>query len=66
MFKNREDFPHHKANVLVSDTDNLIRWILKKDKEVLRELLTTNRSYVNTRYDSNKRRIVQYLSLIHI
>ena len=60
VFKNREDFSHHKARVLVSDTDNLIRWILKKDKEVLRELLTTNRSYVNTRYDSNKKRIVQY------
>ena len=60
VFKNREDFSHHKARVLVSDTDNLIRWILKKDKEVLRELLTTNRSYVNTRYDPNKKQIVRY------
>ncbi len=60
VFKNRDEFPHHKANVLVSDTDNLIRWILKEDKEVLRELLTTNRSYVNTRYDPNKKQIVRY------
>ena len=27
VFKNRNEFPHHKAQVLVSDTDNLVRWI---------------------------------------
>ena len=60
VFKNPEDFKFHKARVLVSDTDNLIRWILDRDKDVLRELLTTNRAFVNTRYDANKKRIVQY------
>lgn len=60
VFKNPEDFKHHKAKVLVSDTDNLILWILQRDQEVLRELLTTNRAFVNTRYDSNKKQIVQY------
>jgi len=60
VFKNSEDFKHHKARVLVSDTDNLVRWILERDKNVLYELLTTNRSFVNTRYDSNKKQVVQY------
>ncbi len=60
VFKNPEDFKEHKARVLVSDTDNLIRWILDRDTEVLRELLTTNRCFVNTRYDSNKKKTVQY------
>ena len=60
VFKNPDDFKPHKGRVLVSDTDNLIRWILKRDKDVLRELLTTNRAFVNTRYDSNKKKIVLY------
>lgn len=60
IFKNPEDFKPHKAQVLVSDTDNLVRWILERDENVLYELLTTDRAFVNTRYDSNKREIVQY------
>lgn len=60
VFKNRNEFPHHKAQVLVSDTDNLVRWILERDQEVLRELLTTNRAFVNTRYDANKKELVRY------
>ena len=60
VFKNPEDFKQHKAKVLVSDTDNLIRWILERDENVLKELLTTNRSFVNTRYDANKKQIVRY------
>ena len=62
VFKNPDDFRNHNARVLVSDTDNLIRWILQNDKEVLKELLTTNRAFVNTRYDSNKNLISQYES----
>ena len=60
VFKNPEDFRHHKARVLVSDTDNLIRWILERDKDVLRELLTTDKAFVNTRYDANKKQLVRY------
>lgn len=60
VFKNPEDFRHHKASVLVSDTDNLVRWILERDQDVLRELLTTDRSFVNTRYDASRKQIVQY------
>jgi hypothetical protein len=62
VFKNSEEFRFHKARVLVSDTDNLVRWILERDQNVLKELLTTNRSFVNTRYDSNKEEIVRYES----
>ena len=62
VFKNPEDFRFHNARVLVSDTDNLVRWILERDQDVLRELLTTNRSFVNTRYDSNKQTITRYES----
>lgn len=60
VFKNPEDFRYHKARVLVSDTDNLVRWILEKDRDVLHELLTTNRAFVNTRYDTNKKKITLY------
>ncbi len=60
VFKNPEDFKQHEARVLVSDTDNLIRWILERDQNVLQELLTTNRSFVNTRWDASKKEIVRY------
>jgi hypothetical protein len=36
----------HDARTLVEDTDRLVEHILAKDKEVLRELLTTNQSFV--------------------
>lgn len=62
IFKNPDDFNAHNAKVLVSDTDNLVRWILKNDKQVLRELLTTDRAYVNTRWDANKKLLTQYES----
>ncbi|MEM7395032.1 MAG: DUF1588 domain-containing protein, partial [Verrucomicrobiota bacterium] len=62
VFKNPEDFRAHKARVLVSDTDNLIRWILNEDRNVIAELLSTSKSFVNTRYDESKKRIVRYES----
>ncbi len=60
VFKDSKDFKAHRAKVLVSDTDQLILWILKRDKDVLSELLTTNRAFVNARYDQNKKRITRY------
>ena len=60
VFKDADAFRDHKARVLVSDTDNLVSWILDRDKHVLRELLTTNRAFVNTRYDANKKTITRY------
>lgn len=38
----------YRPEALVSDTDRLIEWVLAKDKDVLRELLTTDKSFVAT------------------
>jgi len=43
-----------RPEVLVSDTRLLIASILDKDRNVLKELLTTNKSFVNYRIDSQK------------
>ncbi len=37
----------------VTDADRLVEWILSNDKQVLRELLTTNQTFVRT-YDERK------------
>lgn len=44
----------YDAHVLVADTDNLVRYVLRQDKDVLRELLTTQKGFVNTRIDPKK------------
>jgi hypothetical protein len=41
-----------RPEVLISDTRQLIQLILDEDRAVLKELLTTNRSFVNHRIDS--------------
>lgn len=46
IFKNDKDNPEHDARALIEDTDRLIEYILESDKDVLRELLTTNKSFV--------------------
>ncbi|VTT96470.1 signal peptide protein : Uncharacterized protein OS=Pirellula staleyi (strain ATCC 27377 / DSM 6068 / ICPB 4128) GN=Psta_0306 PE=4 SV=1: Cytochrome_CBB3: PSD4: PSCyt3: PSD2 [Gemmataceae bacterium] len=46
VFKNDKDNPEHDARTLVEDTDRLILYVLEQDKDVLRELLTTNKSFV--------------------
>ncbi|MBA4067264.1 MAG: hypothetical protein C0501_26865 [Isosphaera sp.] len=58
VFKDNKDFPEHDARVLVEDTDRLVLWVLEKDKDVLRELLTTNTSFVayKTAADTKKKR----------
>lgn len=60
VFKDSKEFKAHKSKVLVSDTDNLVRWILDRDKDVLYELLTTNKAFVNTRYDAKKQKIDRF------
>ena len=42
----------------VSDTDQLILWVLKKDKNVLRELLTTPKTFVLTGTTREAERVV--------
>lgn len=58
VFKDPKDNPEHDARALIEDTDRLIEYILEQDKNVLRELLTTNKSFVayKTAADTKKKR----------
>lgn len=46
VFKDTTDMKGHDPRALVEDTDRLIEYVLEQDKDVLRELLTTNKSFV--------------------
>ena len=46
VFKDSKANPDHDARVLVEDTDRLVEYVLEQDRNVLCELLTTNRSFV--------------------
>jgi mono/diheme cytochrome c family protein len=46
VFKDKKDFGSHEPRTLVDDTDELIGFILQSDKDVFRELLTTNKTFV--------------------
>jgi hypothetical protein len=46
VFKETKDMPGHDPRALIEDTDRLIIYILEQDKQVLRELLTTNKAFV--------------------
>ncbi len=54
VFKDPPKRGHHRAIQLVTDLEMTIEDILKKDKEVLHELLTTNRFYVNCAIDRKR------------
>lgn len=58
VFKDTKDAPGHDARALVEDTDRLIEYILEQDRNVLVELLTTNKAFVayRTAADSKKKR----------
>ncbi|HEY7157779.1 MAG TPA: DUF1588 domain-containing protein, partial [Gemmataceae bacterium] len=43
-----------RPEVLVDDTRFLIRYVLDRDRDVLKELLTTNKSFVNYKIDPKK------------
>jgi hypothetical protein len=47
VFKDKPADVLHAPQQMVKDTDQLILWILERDKDVLRELLTTSKSFVN-------------------
>lgn len=51
VFKGDEGAEHYPRE-LVADTDRLIEWILTQDRDVFRELLSTNKSFVNYRWDA--------------
>ncbi len=46
VFKDEALFPQHDPETLVADTDRLIMYFYERDKDVLRELLTTQLSFV--------------------
>lgn len=58
VFKDTKQVNGHEPRTLVDDTDRLIEYILEQDKQVLRELLTTNKAFVayRTADDTKKKR----------
>ncbi|MBX9681893.1 MAG: DUF1588 domain-containing protein [Gemmataceae bacterium] len=57
VFKEKPKTFLHSPNVLVSDTDRLVKHVLKEDRDVLRTLLTTDLAFVNyTESNNNKER----------
>lgn len=61
VFQEDKANPDHDSRVLVEDTDRLIELILEQDKNVLRELLTTNMAFVayKTAADTKKKRAIE-------
>lgn len=55
VFKDPPERGTYEPSMLVSDLENTVRDILREDKDVLYTLLTTNKSYVNYSYDSNRK-----------
>jgi mono/diheme cytochrome c family protein len=50
VFKDTPEGGEHNARMLVADLEFTVKDILKRDEQVLRELLTTRSYYVNTQY----------------
>ena len=51
VFKDEQLFPAHSPRALIRDTDELVLYLYRQDREVLRNLLTTNLSFVQFEYD---------------
>lgn len=56
-----KDLPRGKwqPEVLVNDTRLLIEYVLEQDRDVLKQLLTTNRSFVNVRVDFKTKKLAE-------
>ena len=59
VFKDAALNRNHVPEVLVSDTDQLIMYFYEKDKNVLRELLTTNKNFVQYGIDSKTKKPIR-------
>jgi mono/diheme cytochrome c family protein len=44
----------YDPKVIIADTDALVLYVLKQDRDVLKELLTTDKGFVNARIDPKK------------
>ncbi|MBG89772.1 MAG: hypothetical protein CMO80_23125 [Verrucomicrobiales bacterium] len=53
VFKDKPARGYYLPKLLVQDLEHLIRSILKKDRQVLRELLTTDHYFVDMEYDKS-------------
>lgn len=53
VFKDKPDRGYHLPHLLVQDLERLILSILAEDRQVLRELLTTDRYFVDIDYDKD-------------
>lgn len=56
VFKDRPKTFVHSPKQYVADTDRLVQHVVAADKDVLRELLTTNKSFVNYTTAKNKQK----------
>lgn len=54
VFKDKPKRGYHLPNLLVQDLEHLIQSILEKDRQVLRELLTTDHYFVDVEYFEDK------------
>lgn len=63
VFKDDKANPDHEARALVEDTDRLLEYVLEQDKNVLYELLTTNKAFVGyKKAEEIKRRRIEELA----
>lgn len=63
VFKETAEFPAFKVEGLIQDTDLLVQHILEQDRDVFKQLLTTNVSF--THYngsDENKKKVEQEIA----
>jgi len=56
VFKDKPEGGMHESGTLVSDLETTIRDILRADRQVLAELLTTRKYHVNARYKNVKKK----------
>ncbi len=56
VFKDEPEGGQHEAGRLIGDLETTIRDVLRADKDVLAELLTTRKFYVNTHYKQDKKK----------
>ena len=61
VFKDQPQGGKHDANRLIADLETTIRDILREDKLVLKELLTTRKYYINANYKKGKNNKIQLL-----